>query len=418
MPMSPILYYSLESSLTVPAVPPAQAIIEAFADEVERLEEGTGGAHPFWDLLARERSQRVADVPLSQFPSAPVGPLLTTAWSQLPPYMDKCPMYNGERCWPGCVAIAMAQVMRYWRYPTTRTGNHCYYWSLGQKNLCADFASTTYDWANMPDKATSTSPQAVKDAVATLCYHCGVALDTQYRPRGSPPGPEYSTGSPYGRALTKYLGYAYTRFVERSDYGDSRWFDLLRDQISRGQPVLYRIAYDGASHLVVLDGCDYPNLVHLNMGWGGGQNGWYAIGTSQSVSDAKNWAVVDIKPHCEQTTYYVDGTAGDDGWDGTAPVHVGGENGPKKTIQAAIYATGPRDTVLAADGTYTGKGNTNLDFGARESCEGPSTFGQFLSGRASRMDTISPLWPSPYQKVLVHCSSPCYSINAPYESER
>ena len=74
--MAPILYYSLESSLTVPAVPPAQAIIEAFADEVERLEEGTGGAHPFWDLLTGERSQRVADVPLSQFLSAPVGPLL------------------------------------------------------------------------------------------------------------------------------------------------------------------------------------------------------------------------------------------------------------------------------------------------------------------------------------------------------
>ena len=50
------------------------------------------------------------------------GPLLGTRWGQGCGYNSYCP-YNPEspycfRCPTGCVATAMAQVMRYWQYPT------------------------------------------------------------------------------------------------------------------------------------------------------------------------------------------------------------------------------------------------------------------------------------------------------------
>jgi len=371
--LAPILYYSLRNRLAVPAVPPAQAIIEAFADKLasveDEVDEKPEGAHPLWVLLSGQLNAKVVVGTLAQFSSAPVGPLLTTAWSQHAPFKDRCPIYKGDRCWPGCVAIGMAQIMRYWQHPTRGSGSHCYHWSLGDKTICVDFSSTTYDWANMPDKADSASPQTVKDAVAALCYHCGVAADTEFTPRGS-------AGSFDGKVLTKYFGYKYTRFVERSNYSDTQWYELMSSQTDSGQPILYRIEYKDAGHLVVLDGYQDPNLFHLNMGWGGYQDGWYAIGGSTEVSSLKNWAVVDIRPHYNLTTYYVDCTTGSDAWDGTAPIYSGRTHGPKKTIQAAIYATGPHDTVIVADGTYTGPGNRDLDVGDKlitvRSANGPT----------------------------------------------
>jgi predicted outer membrane repeat protein len=63
------------------------------------------------------------------------------------------------------------------------------------------------------------------------------------------------------------------------------------------------------------------------------------------------------------TTYYVNGTTGNNSYDGFAAAWDG-THGPKKTIQAGIDATitGWNYTVLIADGIYSGTGNTYLDF--------------------------------------------------------
>jgi hypothetical protein len=61
------------------------------------------------------------------------------------------------------------------------------------------------------------------------------------------------------------------------------------------------------------------------------------------------------------TTYYVNGTTGNDTWDGLAEVWDG-MHGPKKTIQAGVIAASSLDTIIVADGTYRGYGNRDIDF--------------------------------------------------------
>ena len=59
-------------------------------------------------------------------------------------------------------------------------------------------------------------------------------------------------------------------------------------------------------------------------------------------------------------TYYVNGTAGDDTWNGKCSVWDGGTCGPKATLQAAVSLAVGGDEIRVADGIYTGPGNRSL----------------------------------------------------------
>ncbi len=287
--LSPVLYYSFDSRLDVPAVPPAQAILEAFADGISEVQdsryEKTGPPDPLWGFLEELADSPDGVSPIAPVPTGVVGPLLTTTWSQDEPYHDKCPVVEGDHCPVGCTATSMAQIMRYWKHPETGTGSHSYLWAFGGRTLSADFGSTTYDWANMPDAATPSSPQAVKDAVSTLSYHCGVAVDMDYGPYGS-------AAYLIGESLTDYFGYLPTSYVDKWDYTDEGWYRLMRDQLDRGWPVWYGIIIPAGGHAVVADGYDSANKsLHLNMGWGGQEDGFWSLQKYPPVD-----AVIDIRP--------------------------------------------------------------------------------------------------------------------------
>lgn len=69
--------------------------------------------------------------------------------------------------------------MKYWNWPDVGVGQHSYN-SAYAGTLSADFSTTHYDWANMPNSLTSSSTPAQVNAVATLMYQCGVAVDMDY----------------------------------------------------------------------------------------------------------------------------------------------------------------------------------------------------------------------------------------------
>ena len=179
-----------------------------------------------------------------------ISQLLSTKWGQGDPYNKECPMVSGRRSVTGCVATAMAQIMRYHRWPEVGTGSHSYRMSNGA-TVSADFSSTEYDWDNMTDTYTMFSSNTRKNAVARLMYHCGVSVNMNYSPDASG-----ASSFDVAGAFIKYFGYdPGIRYEERAFYTDSEWEDMVYRELAEGRPVLYSgVTVKNEGHAFVCDG--------------------------------------------------------------------------------------------------------------------------------------------------------------------
>ena len=226
-----------------------------------------------------------------------VEPLIKTRWKQTTPFNDMCPTdSSGDRAAAGCVAIAMAQVMRYWEWPHKGEGSHSYHLN-SYGTIEADF-STIYDWDNMLVKPDITCTQEEQDAVATLAYHCGVSIEMYYGPNSSS---AHTDDIPY--ALETYFGYSHNmQHAYKEDYSDSEWITLLKTELDAKRPVLYEGMYKevgGGGHSFVCDGYDENDYFHFNWGWGGSCDGYFAIGAlnpSSIVVNCRNYIALGVEP--------------------------------------------------------------------------------------------------------------------------
>ena len=202
--------------------------------------------------------------------------LVSTRWNQDSPYNLYCPQYSGGpggRCYAGCVATAMSQIMKYWNHPLQGQGSLTYNSGGSQgypyfPGLSANFGATTYDWDNMPNSLTNSSAQIEKEAVGTLMYHCGVAVHMNYAPDGSG-----AQSSDVPGAISNYFKYTnQATHRERTTYSYADWYNMLREHIDMGWPVYYSGCDNGnpiGCHAFVCDGYDDAGLMHWNFGWGG-----------------------------------------------------------------------------------------------------------------------------------------------------
>lgn len=203
-----------------------------------------------------------------------VPPLLSTNWNQDYPYNYYCPTASGGpggKCYAGCVATSMSQVMRYWSWPETGNGQHSYSTSSYGGTLSANFGETTYNWTNMPNTISNNSPQAI----ALLMYHCGIAVNMNYSPNGSGAHTEEVPS-----AITKYFRYGSCANIKsRDNYPKTVWEDMLISSFDRGLPMVYSGSdvNANAGHAFNCDGYDAQRRFHFNWGWSGAGNGYFAI---------------------------------------------------------------------------------------------------------------------------------------------
>lgn len=225
-----------------------------------------------------------------------VAPLLTAKWNQGCLYNSLCPTMEGAACGHasvGCVAVAMGQIMHYWGYPASGWGAHSY--NNSGASLSADFGNTTYDWNHMPDSLTEASTEAEIEAVATLLYHCGIAVEMNYTNNGSS-----TSSNNVPEALKSY--FSYSKNIHRDKKGNNaEWLTKLKNCLDLQRPILYSGNGNG-SHAFVCDGYDENDLLHFNWGWGGDADGYFALGrlnpNGYNFSN-NNFAVLDISPDYE-----------------------------------------------------------------------------------------------------------------------
>lgn len=228
-----------------------------------------------------------------------VNTLMSTTWNQDRPYNDIVTDKLGAEYPTGCMATAMAQVMKYHNWPITGTDYHSYRCkpegASSYIRLVADFENTTYQWENMIDNYDSYSvnyTDAQAEAVATVMFHCGVAVDMAYNLDGSG---AYSYDA--AKALRDYFKYS-AKLYTRDIYTEAEWMDIVYGELSAGRPVLYTgadLALGG--HAFVFDGYDADGLVHVNWGWGGVSDGYYDVAILNSGNGNYSYGQVMIVMH-------------------------------------------------------------------------------------------------------------------------
>lgn len=212
-------------------------------------------------------------VPVREFqPVAPdrnVDPLIESHWGQENSWNDDCPVDTsgpGGNAVVGCVAVAQAQIMRYWEHPAQGLGSNSYYHS-DYGTISANFGATTYDWSNMPNSSPTNSSRE-------LLFHCGVGVEMDYGPSSSG-----ASSDDVDNAMEDYFYYnSNADMKNRSSYSDAAWEEMLRDRLDSGQPLYYRSA---GQHAFNLDGYQGTNYFHFNWGWDGAYDDYFYLNDLQ-----------------------------------------------------------------------------------------------------------------------------------------
>ena len=243
-------------------LPPALlAMIDFYASEIEDLRNG--------NVIRTAAEVRAAE----SRPAIPV--ICSTRWNQDAPYNQLCPMLQGYRSMTGCVATAMAQVLKVYAYPATcNGGNYSYYWDNGGQNLSLFFNTVSLNWDKMLDTYSSSSPEDAKTAVATIMRAIGYASNMNYSPKASG-----AVGYNTAQGLVRNFDYDPTLgYLSRDWFSTVDWENMIYDVLAEGYPIYYDgVTANNEGHAFVIDGYNGDALFHVNWGWGGVSDGYFAL---------------------------------------------------------------------------------------------------------------------------------------------
>lgn len=248
---------------------------------------------------------------LDEIPDVRVEPFVKSRWGQENNSMyygegEPCFNYYTPNNYPcGCVATAMAQILRYHRYPASATPK-TFSCKVDGSSVSKTMMGGTYDYDGMPLVPESYegkewyeggATEAERQEIGKLTYDCAVAMRMEWWP---------GYGASYGGfaydPLQKVFSYANAKSYMSSSGAGIKISDLLQGvlpNLDAKCPVMLGLS----GHEVLADGYGYSGgtlYVHLNMGWAGWCDVWYAlpdvIPNDQYESHIVNSIVYNIFP--------------------------------------------------------------------------------------------------------------------------
>jgi len=238
---------------------------------------------------------------LSSLSDVRVEQLVKSKWNQHYVCGRSCYNYytpNGYHC--GCVATAMAQIMRYHEYPKSTgigrvlflievDGTPEYVYTRG-----GDGQGGPYKWSQMELQPGCEITLGQRQAIGALCYDAGVAAKTAYSAGSS------SSNLQYGANALRDT-FKYSNAVKGWNRGNNISGEVLNDMVNpnldAANPVILGIWRDEEKygHAVICDGYGYNASTlyhHLNMGWSGVSDSWYNLPTIDSNDSYNSYNAV------------------------------------------------------------------------------------------------------------------------------
>lgn len=271
-----ILGYSDKGTFDFNNLPPQlNAMLENYGEQIKNIPANTP-THASWKTPKRVSEEG--------------GVLLETAnWGQGAPYNSQCPIIDGEHAPTGCVATAMAIVMKYHNWPEHTYGKEVT--NFYHKDITIDFSDSQINWSNLEENSDSFT-----NDVSRLMLLTGTSVHTHYET-------DDSGALMHGicHELITTFGYdTQCCYLTRRLYDDQEWRSLIDEQLNNGLPIIYGSTIENTwqGHTYVLDG-KAGEMYHINWGWDGDCNGFYDLDflkpNNDNYSDHQSM-IINIKP--------------------------------------------------------------------------------------------------------------------------
>ncbi len=295
----------LRDSESIPI--PLKMLIQGYERKISSVIRSTVGTNrndPRWDTL----------LSISNMPTRTMVFLITSQWgpsvsndgNDPEAYNSQTPVIDDCQSTAGSAAVAMGQLMYYWKYPNFRTS---YY----------DFI----DWCSMSRKLYTESEcyEDQKKAIGTLLYECGIASHTEY-------GCDYSETlkTDVRDALKNYFHFQVGNYhpipvlgapdppgvpAGQTDYINlTSYLNMLMGEIDDDRPMIGYSSEDGKKYFFLCDGYEYHGVIdaefNFNWGWNGFANGLFSIYnlTPDDYSFSLNLEIlVGIEPTVDMSSY-------------------------------------------------------------------------------------------------------------------
>lgn len=233
-------------------------------------------------LLPGEPISKASVKSISGVSDLRVAPLLSSKWGQSTVCNEPCfSYYTPGNYRAGCVAITIAQVMRYYQHPTGAVGREGFWIRKDDSDWYAAYArggdgwGGAYHWADMTLVPGCSITATERRAIGALCYDAAISVNTIFGSSSSQADTLKAKDS-----LVEMFNYAgaIKAYNDENNIGDGL-IAMMNPNLDAKDPVI--IGIRGASgHAVVIDGYGYNSSTlyhHLNMGWRGMYDAWYNL---------------------------------------------------------------------------------------------------------------------------------------------